>query len=62
MLAISLCPFASAALLTGLKSGVRYHGRHDKTRFALLSLRSSFSPCEAFAQNRIGDSVGKEER
>jgi hypothetical protein len=31
---MSLGPFAWAALLTGLKSRVRYHGRQDKTRFA----------------------------
>ncbi|RUU59492.1 hypothetical protein [Mesorhizobium sp. M2C.T.Ca.TU.002.02.1.1] len=34
MLAMSLGPFAWAALLTGLKSRVRYHGLPDKTSFA----------------------------
>jgi hypothetical protein len=31
---MSLGPFAWAALLTGLKSRVRYHGLPDKTSFA----------------------------
>ncbi|CDX27635.1 hypothetical protein MPL3356_70117 [Mesorhizobium plurifarium] len=34
LLAMSLGPFAWAALLTGLKSRVRYHGLPDKTSFA----------------------------
>jgi len=34
---MSLSPFAWAAVLTGLKSRVRYHGLPDKTSFAALS-------------------------